>query len=281
MIRYVLACLLWLPGTAWAAVDLPFSTTFNCAEQAQGQVGTWVTCDGMSSYGGWTTSPGSVGEQITSAANHAAGGGGRGQRHWIGDGLNNNSGSIRINFNTPGNELWIRWYFRHESGLIIPIDDSGQKMLYFTGAGGSCAGNTGGCYFLLGKTTSRLTVSGTNYFSTVPFGSEDLWGGTSSDGQWHWVELHVKKVSTSGADGIVQAWYDGVLRLDRSDVIFGGDLSTGFTGFTIPENARFTTIGGNEMYQDIDDIEIRTTGPIGPLGGGGGGGVILGGMDLF
>lgn len=60
-----------ITGTA-QAVTLPFSTTYNCAENNQDS-GNWPNCDGLSAWGGWHAVAGS-GEQITTAANYSVGG---------------------------------------------------------------------------------------------------------------------------------------------------------------------------------------------------------------
>ena len=116
-------CLCTLPPSVSAGITLPFSTTYNCPEQQQGSTNPfWVTCDGISKAGDWTTKNGSK-EQITSAANYPGGGGGRGQRHRIGDSgapvnNTNNSGGVSFSFNTRHNEVYIRFYVRWEAGMI-------------------------------------------------------------------------------------------------------------------------------------------------------------------
>lgn len=83
----ILAIALASPQVSEAAIDISsgfWSTTFNCPEQKQRDA-AWLTCDGLARYGDWTASTGQV-EQITPLANMAAGGGGSGQRHWIGSG---------------------------------------------------------------------------------------------------------------------------------------------------------------------------------------------------
>lgn len=255
----LLGALTW-PTLGLAAVTLPFSTTYDCAEQQQAD-GTWVTCDGLSSSGGWTTSNGAK-EAITTSANYSSGGGGRGQRHWIGDGTNNNSGSIHVGINSPPQVMYVRFYFRYQSG--ISMSGGSHKILYFTGS--DCSGNAGGCYFAFeGTGNFRLTVAGSNYDNGSTWGWNDLHGGASSDGNWHWVEVMVNRTA-----GTAKAWFDGTLRLDQSSVTYGGS-GAGFSGFELPENAVVST-GGTDKFEDIDDLAIQTTGPIGALSGGGSGG---------
>lgn len=268
-VSLLLLGLLLAPLVVHASVTLPFTTTYNCAEQQQAD-GTWVTCDGLNSFGGWTTSLGAK-EQITTAANYSGGGGGRGQRHWIHDGKNDNSGSVSYSITNAGTELYIRWYFRFQTGLGLGPTTGPHKMLYFN----PCANNGGGCYFALADTTVRLTVAANNFDNGATWGFNNMMGGSTSDGNWHWVELHVKKISNTGADGIVEAWFDGVKRLDRNNVVFNsggsdpGPLGS-FDGFTLPENGEFSIAGGVDKFEDLDDVAIRSTGPIGALSGSGG-----------
>jgi len=112
-----------LTGLAWPqasraqSLPLVFQTTFNCPEWSQSNGLTDASVcnsgDGISGNGGWTTSGGSL-DQITAAANYSGGGGGRGFRHWVGDGLNNTGGGIRVSWvGVP--EIWFRYYIRFQS----------------------------------------------------------------------------------------------------------------------------------------------------------------------
>lgn len=263
-------------GEVYAGVTIPFTTTYDCVEQDQNDVG-WPNCDGLGQAGSWTATNGGV-EQITSSANYASGGGGRGQRHWISNGTNFLSGSIDVDIDNPSTELYVRWYVRFQSGLALGSSSSPHKILYFTGS--TCTGRPGGCYFAISTVGARITM-GTNYDNGDAWGWNDMMGGSNSaDGQWHWFEIHVKRNSGAG-DDVAQLWVDGTLRLDRNDVSFGGDTS-GFTSFRLPENGAFVVSPTSiDMYEDIDDLAIQTTGPIGALGSGGGGGSSTGGsMDV-
>lgn len=238
---------------AHASVTLPFSTTYNCAENNQDS-GAWPNCDGLSAWGGWHAVAGS-GEQITTAANYSGGGGGRGQRHWVSNDKNVNSGSLSVSFATQ-TEIYVRYYFRYQPGITMLFNSVPQKMIYF--------GNS--IYCGLGPTIVRLTVNGTDFDNGGIWGYNDLMGGTTGDDQWHWMEWHLN-LNT----GVVQAWFDGVLRLDLNTVNYAGRTGD-FTSFSYPENGQFGITPGIDLYQDVDDLAISTTGPIGPVGGGGGGG---------
>ena len=112
------------------------------------------------------------------------------------------------------------------------------------------------------QNTMRTIVAGTPYATN--FGWNQVHGGTNSaDGNWHCFEVHVKSETASGAgNGISQWWSDGDLRHDVRNVTFGNS-SSGFNGFALPENGNFATVNGADMYNDIDDVVVSTTGPIG------------------
>jgi len=53
---------------------------------------------------------------MTAAANYSRVGGGKGFRHWVGDGLNNGGGGIVVQW-PPTSEKWFRYYIRFQSGF--------------------------------------------------------------------------------------------------------------------------------------------------------------------
>jgi hypothetical protein len=247
-------------------ITLPFSTTYNCPEQDQSTAG-WVTCDGVGSAGGWKTSNGST-EQITTAANYPGGGGGRGQRHWIGQSLGNTNGSGSVSFSfSQVQEIYIQWYMRWQQGLklggsVAPIVRE-QKLVYFTGAG---CGQPNGCYFAIEHGEFRVVMAG-----GTPRGGGTGWNGlfggatnASSDGRWIRMEVHLKNETGGLNNGVAEWWVDGTRVLSVTNLDTVG--STGFSSFVFPENHQYTTVSGTccDMYQDLDDVTIRTT-PGGPV----------------
>jgi len=92
-------------------------------------------------------------------------------------------------------------------------------------------------------------------------------GGDIGDGLWHLYEIHLK-MDTNGANGIAEAWVDGVKRIDHSAANFGGAQGApGWSGLEIASNAR-NPLNGRCMAVDYDDVAIATTGPIGSIGPG-------------
>jgi hypothetical protein len=256
----IVFCLL-IPLSSFAGVDLPWSTTFNCQE--------WVccgtlNCDDLKIGGGWACG-GTTYERITSDANFSGGGGGKGQRHWEGDGINVNSGGFRISFNSPQPELWVRWYMRYEGGFTwLSLDY--DKWLYFHSNGSSAPVPE----FSNSLHEMRIANQGGTggWPLTQIFGWQDIMGGTTSDGLFHCYEIHMK-MDTDSTDGIGEIWVDSVSRISKSDVDWsGGDAASrqGWVDVLIGSNQREPN-NGRCMYVDFDDIAISNTGYIGPLGG--------------
>lgn len=266
----VCAGLLLAPMTVWATITLPWSTTYNCPELEEG-TSPWIGggadlgCDGIQSFGEWTAN--GQGEQITTDANNPSGGGVRGQRQWVCDGSNCNSGSTIVFFTAAQSEFYIRWYMRYQLGFAwntLAYD----KLLYIRDGVEAVIINmyeTDGLRMLNDhdQINSPICLPGC--------GHQTIMGGSTGDGQWHWYEVHLKE-DTNGANGIAQMWVDGVLRIDRADVNFGAKV--GWTSIEIGEN-QATPANGANVYTDFDDIAIQTTGPIGGTSGGGGLNAIL------
>jgi len=254
----LIGCLLiFFPETSFAGVNIPWSTTYNCGEWSQG--GESPSCDGLRGYGNWTCSGNR--EHITSAANNPNGGGGKGQRHWEGDGTNRNSGSLAIEFNSLQPELWVRWYMRYEKGFKwSPLIY--DKWLYF---------NPGEARAVVpewhGENTNIWVNTSGNHRSSAANGWFAVMNGPTSDGRWHYYEIHLK-MDTNGKNGVAEMWIDGNIKLSYGNVNFG--TAGGWTYIVIGENQRSPN-NGRCMFVDFDDIKISNQGYIGPLGSGGGG----------
>lgn len=235
-----------------AGIDLPWSTTYDCPDWLQ--YSDHLSCDGLEKYGSWTCN--GKYEQITVDANFPAGGGGKGQRHWQGDGDNVNSGGIRFVFNSPQSELWIRWYMRYEAGYkweylnydkLLYIGSTGEPDVipewYSSDKFDIYAQDTGG----------RYPCSNCGWLTTM--------GGEVSDGKWHCFEIHIK-MDTNGSNGISEAWIDGKKILSNHNVDFGA--VSGWTKVLIGSN-QAKPDNGRCMAVDFDDIAVSNTEYIGPL----------------
>jgi len=196
--------------------------------------------------------------EIISAANHAAGGGGRGLRHWECDGEDNRTGAVKVSFSPLPTEVWVRWYMRYQEGFTWEWSDRGllyDKMLYFNG----------NIVIPEWKDADRLNIymAGSNHNSSVGTGwdtimaaGDDDEGHKASDGQWHLYEVHVK---AGIGDGVLEFWIDEVLRLQFTNQNLG---TGGFSNIAIGHN-QVAPENGGPRYVDFDDIVISDTGYIG------------------
>ena len=241
---------------------LVFQTTFACADwdQAMG-LGDSVVCstgDGIAGLGGWTTSAGDR-DQITATANNPAGGGGKGFRHWRGDGQNNNGGGLQIELPAPATEVWVRFYMRYQSGFKWANNEPQYTKDHYWNIGQNgqfTFGFSSGAVYLH---TYRGTV--TNMRSSQTWSS--IMGGSAGDGKFHCYEYHVR-MDTNGANGIAEIWYEGTKVLSLNNVNWNDGGGARWSYFGLGENQYNPTNGGS-MYTDYDDIAVSTTGYIGPL----------------
>ncbi|MBI5236571.1 MAG: hypothetical protein HY886_10040 [Deltaproteobacteria bacterium] len=259
---------------AASAVTLPWSTTFNCNEWKQADGLYKVDCDDLKGWGAWTCydRDGTLHEeQITSAANHAAGGGGKGQRHWKGyngtksTAASNNSGGMAVEFSSAQPDLWVRWYMRYQTGFNWHniIED---KIIYFD---------------VLSKQTSVIVAwegdkskilaqsAGSRTFrSSTANGWTGTMGGAGSDGLWHLYEVHLK-MNTSGADGMAEMWIDDKQVISNTGVDWRPNGTkaylAGWSYILFGSNSRSPDNNFACAYADFDDIAISNTGYIGPL----------------
>ena len=245
-----------------AATALVWQTSFDCPEWTQSRgLSENVVCgvgDGIAGWGAWTTPQHPNGDEITLAANYPGGGGGRGFRHWRGDGSNVNSGGLLITLPATLPEMWIRFYMRYESGFNwSPLNYTKDLYVNVTATGAFTVGFHSGDGFGVATISPSRNIIGSPGWASVN-------GGTRADGLWHCYETHVK-VNTSGANGIAEAWIDGRQSMSFHDVDF--KMIPGWSFFGLGSN-QATPANGGEKYTDYDDIAVSASGRIGCAGGG-------------
>ena len=261
-----------LSGLAWPrtseaqAVPLVFQSTFNIPEWAEtptrGDTDAQLAPDGdgISGNGGWITLNGSV-DQVTVAANNPAGGGGRGFRHWVGDGLNNAGGGIVVSF-TPVSEMWFRYYIRFQAGFAWDPSTIFMKTIYCN------RGLPGTFYFglhegVVGGHIEAMPL--VNHQSSVTWAQWQ--GGQGGDGNFHVLEVHAKMNTTgTSSDGVFEFWLDDRPIYSNSNIHFGNATGGQFANCAVGENHN-SPQNGADAYVDFDDIAISATGRIGPIGG--------------
>ena len=261
------------PCNTFGGIDLPWSTTYDCSDWTS--YSQSLDCNGLSKYLGYTAC--GHYEEILSSGNMAGGGGGKGQRHWICDGYNCNSGGTRLYFNTNPNEIWMRWYMRFEEGWDWERSYTGWygfKILYFdVGNNFIIVGIPGGS-FLEGNGKVNFAAGGSTLWTSLKWDDINATGALvdghrQGDGLWHCYEIHIKCESVSGAgDGELHFWFDGVQKYANTSVTYN---KTELDNVIIGSNAKYP-LNGACVALDFDDIAISNTGYIGPIAGGFGGG---------
>lgn len=193
------------------------------------------------------------------AANFSGGAGGRGFRHWRGDGSNNNNGGgMNLSITAmPGlsggaTELWVRFYMRHESGMgFVGGGNPNYIKEHYLNVSGTFIiyGHQGGAWGMHSK------VGSTNYPGSISW--TDLYGGATSDGSWHCHEYYIDRAGTGAST--IRVWLDGSLVLEETSI----DLdSAALTGIVVGSN-QYELAAGADKATDYDDIAFSTTEQIG------------------
>ena len=261
-----------------------FESTFDYPEWTQADGLSDAVCsgavDGVTGVGSWTTSNGGE-DQITSAANMAVGGGGRGFRHKVGDGLNNGGGAIIVPLGDVP-EFWMRFYARFPAGFAWNGTTINMKMIYVNSGSG-----TGGTFY---HGFHVQDVGGHAESDPVDYGEglgnhhanmtwNDVMGGSVGDGLWHCWEVHAKMNTLSGnSDGEIHFWIDGVLVYTRTGVHLSNANGSVFVNVKVGENHNSPLSPGGpsvDQFVDFDDIVVDDAGYIGPLAAGGGNASLL------
>lgn len=250
-----------------------FETTFNVPEwdNSMGVSDAQLAPagDGISGNLAQTTANGNR-AQVTSAANHSAGGGGRGHRNWLGDGVNNHSGGINIEY-AGRTELWFRYYIRYPSGFQWGASTF-HKQWYNQGSGAAVYfGLHGG---LVGGHIENDPTNGGIRQSSVSW--SDYQGGSTGDGQFHCLEWHLKMNTGIGtSDGMFECWLDGTQICSFSNVHYSDDPANDRWNHFFTSNANAPSNSNVDQPIDYDDLVISDSSYIGPLSGGGGPGIAL------
>lgn len=246
MKRLLIAIFLLFPFSCFG-VTLPFSTTYDCAEWSAAD-GWNTNCDGLlrsldATFGGYY-------EQITSAANYPGGGGGRGQRHWVGASAET-TGGIKLEFSGQ-THIWISWMMRYSSGFSSNFVDFKALYLYTSaGTGNGYSQPEGTWYRMFGGGSPVAAQQCTNcYFGYT------LYPTGTSDGSWHHHEMEIDI-----PNGVGRMWIDGQKIIEYSGISWGNLTNVGM--IRIGSNIKSVS-NGSIAYVDYDDFAVSTTGWIDP-----------------
>lgn len=236
-----------------AGVSLPYSGTFNCsADWVQGNSlpsgCTEITLGQPNTYASCTT--GDNHSRINDAGNNPAGGGGKGFRIAIGDGVNNLSATVQFQFSSP-NDVYIRWYMRYPLGYV-------PNLGYHKLAGVIVDGVNKGDWDIFTDHVGFYPIGGDSQWRNGDTGKGFNWvnGGATGDGKFHCYELH------ESSTGVLEFWIDGTKVMTGNTNNLSGNA---FDRVMFNINQSSPSNGGC-VYIDYDDVAISGTGYIGPIG---------------
>lgn len=257
------------PRPPSAASALYFATTYNCSSD-------WTEGAGPSPFSsGCTAEAGNASwmlnhldlagacngkhDEIVAAANRAAGGGGKGMRHWRCDGFDINGGGMKIDWRTGGvdlTEIYVRFWMRYELGFAWSSGTPGfTKDLYMSGC---CGGDEHIFGFHTGEMSIEQESPARNYLTT---GSSwaTVMGGSTGDGAWHCYEWH--DIVGNGSNGTVEIRVDGVQTATYTNATT--QSNSVWRQIVVGSNQNQPSNGGNAVATDYDDIAISRTAWVG------------------
>jgi hypothetical protein len=258
-------------------VAIIFQTTYDIAEAIQPTTGPWndetLPPDG-DGIGWWQDIPARR-DRVHADGNMSAGGGGRGFRHVVGDGTNQNGGGSTLTFTQSASEIWIRFYVRFPLGFAWD-GSAHQKLLYgnidnanwyhgwnFNYMGGHAENDSG-----FGTTSGNHRAQDSGdwaSYTLLEYTWQDMMGGDTGDGLWHCWELHLKMNPLgSVADGIWEMWVDNTRVYYADTIRFATSNGEVWTGFHLGSN-QADPLNGGDVFVDFDDVKVSNSERVGPL----------------
>lgn len=143
---------------------------------------------------------------------------------------------------------------------LIQTYQSGQFYAAITGDGSGTA-NDQMCNWYWGNHTPQVQ-SGCTGVASVHGGTLDM-----ADNQWYEFEYHVYPNTNGNADGVIQLWVDGVLRLEYTGVVMRNDANTrNFSTFRFVDYVNETYTPSSPYQLWFDDVVVSQS-YVGPIGG--------------
>lgn len=227
---------------------------------------------GINGYGGWTASPGAVGDKVSTTCNNSGGLGGRGFCHAVGDTSTgtgvNLGGQIKVvitDLIAAPSELWMQYSMSYPVGYQHQVQGGGGQPAAPFSIKNIYMNVSSAKWFIPGWTNSggglyRLTTYNNSYDSNISGGKTwaAMYGGTGvSDGSWACLESHWKS-DTNGSNGTYEAWHNGTLIMQYTNVNYGADT---FRFFAVTDNERYASNGG-VVYTMFDDLYLSIQGRV-------------------
>ncbi len=237
--------------------------------------------------------------------NTCHGGSGKCAIHWAescSDLFDQSDWNLGVDLGQEYEEIYLRWYIRFKSSWETGADEESGMKLYHIQHYDPAASETPWVYFGTAPSNTPTSSGGLNkYSNTIQFYSENrcqcideecssyycnditVWqlgsttwayaAGGIYDGDWHCLELHIKRDSEiGGADGVIELWFDGTKKNYLSGYS-GTSREYNPTGSSELRGWRHVSLFGNndnhfdtscatvadcEQWYAIDDVVIST-----------------------
>lgn len=256
-----------IPSCCFAAITFDangkWETTFECADWVWPDSGE---CDDLTLTGAGEGGVMVNKTSITADANYSLGKGGKGVRYWVNDGDDVLSAGIYANLSPAEKTLWVRFYFRFESGFKwLNNDPSYCKFFYIRSYP---SGDPSAILGYGGNDSINIANQGGSPTNIFPRAENKGWSYVYptkiSDTTWHVYELCIKMNTTNGSqDGEGRIWVNGELVAEQLNVNWNGSNTDALQGFSqaLFRSNQYWPDNGKEMYIDYDDIVIYNTTP--------------------
>ena len=288
-------------------VTQPTGSSVSCSNSSCGVPGGWTgyyngacLCDGVSGEPGNNLLYINQYAGYPNETNACRGGSGKCLNIWQEScisGFDNSDAQMTFDSGTEYEELYLRFYIRFKSGWelkpLVGEDGFAMKLYHIQ----HYSSGSPHAYFGANPGNQPVSSGGLNQYSTsIQFYSENrcqtnyychaitlwtlgstTWGyaaGGIFDGNWHSIELRIKRNSSIGvSDGILELWFDGVKKNYISGYQ-GNDIPYNDSGSSELRGWRYVMLGGNsynqwdtscsnmadcEQWYAIDDVVISTT----------------------
>lgn len=175
---------------------------------------------------------------------------------------------------TGSGSMWNFFDNNNTRPMAVPglaFYEPGDMMMFYNLY--RCEHPTGSNY-CTDNTPSMSCTNGSEDYINIGSISSLRGAGELFDGDWHFIEMHFKMNTNTGAtfnaDGVYQVWIDGEVVINRSNIVWSKNTSD-----TSPRRGfRYVTVGGNnnnawqtsgcsgtacEQWYAVDNVVISTT----------------------
>lgn len=237
-----------------------WSTSFSGCTTGNAMQG--YSCDGIEVHDNYTCN--GVYSQVDASGNYSGGGGGNGYRIFMNTVQNDFSTPMRVVFQNPQKEFWLRYYYRIPSGQYMSGPLRAHKILYAFSNYSPPNGTALNINWPLGDNSISIEPRYTDherFFNNGGWATMYGSGDSLADGSWHYFEFRLNMGERGQNNGIVQMWIDGTNRINVSDIdfynsgVFPEDMA--WANMVVPSNHNIWALTPACTYShDVDDLAV-------------------------